>query len=106
VVLRISNTGWIYDEAPSKEEELKEGGRSVRRAPSAIALERFEAGRHGFIAAARDAQVGWCIRRDGGWYIEDMDCKSLAGPFRTLRAAASACQQVLAHEAGVTNPGW
>jgi hypothetical protein len=35
-------------------------------------------------------QIGWCVKRDSGWYIEDMNGRSLAGPFRTLDAADSA----------------
>src|SRR5262245_22289299 len=62
---------------------------ALRHALHSIALRRFETGRHAFVAIAGDVQVGWCIKHGGFWYIEDMDCKTLAGPFRTLAAADS-----------------
>jgi hypothetical protein len=107
VVLRISKTGAIYHDAPFTQAELEERQHpaSVVVPAKAIALKRLEAGRHAFIAVAGDMQVGWCIKRDGGWYVEDMDCTRLAGPFETLAAVTSAGQQVLAQEAGASNPG-
>jgi hypothetical protein len=106
MVLRISKTGAIYCDAPFTQAELEERQHpaSVAVPAKAIALKRLEAGRHAFIAVAGDMQVGWCIRREGGWHIEDMDCNRLAGPFKTLAAVTSAGQQVLAHEAGASNP--
>ena len=67
---------------------------------SSIVLERFEAGRHAFIAACGDLQIGWCIKRDKKWHIQDMDCQDLAGPFPNLRTAARAGVKVLAEFAG------
>jgi hypothetical protein len=57
--------------------------------PFPIALERFEAGRHAFIALNGDVQIGWCVKCKAKWYIEDMDGQVLAGPFPTLRVAES-----------------
>jgi hypothetical protein len=91
---------------PAELEERQHSEVKAEPAAKAITLERFEAGRYAFIAVAGDVQVGWCIRRDGGWYIDDPDGNSLAGPFQTIAAAASASQQILAHEAGASNPGW
>jgi hypothetical protein len=68
-------------------------------------LERFEAGRHAFIAVHGDVQIGWCIKRDKKWHIQDMDCQDLAGPFPNLRTAARAGVKVLAEFAGESNPG-
>ena len=70
MVTRMSKTGAIYYEEPFTQAELEERQRSegkVEPAAKAIALERFEAGRHAFVAVAGDVQIGWCIRRDGGW---------------------------------------
>ena len=53
-----------------------------------------------------DVQIGWCVKCNSGRYIEDMDGRSLAGPFRTLDAATSAADQVLAQFADERNPGW
>jgi hypothetical protein len=108
MVLRISKTGAIYWDAPFTQEELRERQQSVSCAnPSgkAIALARFAPGCHGFVAAPGDVQVDWCIKHDGGWYIEDMDYETLAGPYRTLAAATAAGQQVFAQEAGASKPG-
>jgi hypothetical protein len=109
MVLRISKTGAIYWDAPFTHEEVRERHQSASSAGSsgkAIALERFEPGCHGFVAVDGDVQVGWCVKRDGGWYIEDMDWNAVAGPFRTLAAATTAGQQVFALQAGASNPGW
>ena len=106
MVTRMSKTGAIYYEEPFTQAELEERQRSegkVEPAAKAIALERFEAGRHAFVAVAGDVQIGWCIRRDGGWYIEDTDGHSIAGPFRTLASASTAGQEALAYETGETN---
>ena len=106
MILRISTTGWVYHEAPFAAEELEDAPQPARLPqPAAIALERFAAGRHALTAVSGGVQIGWCVKRDEGWYIEDMDCKTLAGPFRTLAAATGAGQQVFAHEAGASNPG-
>jgi hypothetical protein len=70
MVTRMSKTGAIYYEEPFTQAELEERQRSEGKAEpaaKAIALERFEAGRHAFVAVAGDVQIGWCIRRDGGW---------------------------------------
>jgi hypothetical protein len=71
-----------------------------------IALKRFEAGRHAFMAVPGDVQVGWCVKRDGKWHIQDMDCQDLAGPFSSLRAADEVSKKVLAEFAGESSPGW
>jgi hypothetical protein len=106
MVTRISKTGAIYydyppfDQVELEEEhpsEVKEGA-----AAKAIALERVEAGRHAFIAPGEGGQlVGWCIKRDDGWYIQGRDGNSPAGPFGTLVAATAAAQQVLAPRASM-----
>jgi hypothetical protein len=94
--LCISKTGAICYDPPATQEELKERRQSASCA-KAIALGRFKTGRHAFLAVTGDVQVGWCSRRKDGWYIEDMDCETLAGPFTTLAAASSAGERVLAH---------
>lgn len=73
---------------------------------SLIALKRFEAGRHAFMAVHGDVQIGWCVKRDSKWHIEDMDGQDLSGPFLSMRAAARAGANVLAEFAGESNPGW
>src|SRR4029077_7667688 len=75
MVTRISKTGAIYyDYPPFDQAELEEGHPSEVKegaAAKAIALERVEAGRHAFIAPGEGGQlVGWCIKRDDGWYIQ------------------------------------
>jgi hypothetical protein len=67
---------------------------------------RFEAGRHAVVAVAGDVQIGWCTKRNAGWYIEDMDGENLAGPFHTLRAASKVADKVLARFAAASNPDW
>jgi hypothetical protein len=74
--------------------------------PATIALEKFETGRHAFIAVNGDVQIGWCAKDKSNWYIEDMDGLRLAGPFRTIEEASKASSQVLARFAGESNPGW
>jgi len=105
MVTRISKTGAIYyDYPPFDQAELEEGLRSEVKegAAKTIALERVEAGRHAFIAVGESAQlVGWCIKRDDGWYIQGRDGNSPAGPFGTLVAATAAAQQVLAPRASM-----
>ena len=105
MALRISKTGAVYCDDPFTLKGLEGRRQSASRVtPSgnAIALRRFKTGRHAFVAVAGDVQVGWCIKGDGGWYIEDMDYETLAGPFTTLAAASSAGEQVLAHLGGVS----
>lgn len=88
------------DELKRLEPQRRALAAACKRAGLSIAFERFERGRHAVVAVRGDVQVGWCIRRDGGWWIEDMDCKTFAEPFCTLAAAASAGKQVFAHLAG------
>jgi hypothetical protein len=106
MVTRISKTGAIYyDYPPFDQAELEEGLPSEVKegaAAKVIALERVEVGRHAFISVGEHGQlVGWCIKRDDGWYIQGRDGNSPAGPFGTLAAATGAAQQVLGPRAPV-----
>jgi len=94
MAIRISKTGAIYYDAPFTQEQPQSAS-CANPTAEAVALERVEAGRHAFVAGAGQV-VGWCIKRDGGWYIGDRDGNSLAGPFGTLAGATSAGQQVFA----------
>jgi hypothetical protein len=71
-----------------------------------ISLEKCEAGLWAFVAINGDVQIGWCRKTPQGWQVEDMDCKCLCGPFKSLDQAKQAGTKALAHLAGVGNPGW
>jgi hypothetical protein len=72
-----------------------------------IALRRFEAGRHAFLALNGDVQIGWCFRESPrAWIVTDVDDNRLAGPFPTLAEAEEAGIKVLQPWGGASNPGW
>lgn len=74
--------------------------------PNPISLERFEAGLWAFVAVNGDVQIGWCRKTRQGWQVEGMDCRCLAGPFKTLDQAQRAGLNELSHLSGSSNPGW